>query len=156
MKATGRRVFAATVIVVLVAAVAWQVRAGGNLLQFPENYREGVHYATVNRGNGREELYTSRAAIEAAKTAQPFPSGTVITMEDYRNGRLHRYVVMEKRAGWGSEYPPDMRNGEWEYQAFNPDRAVNRDENLTRCFSCHKSRERQDFVWTLEQMRGAP
>jgi hypothetical protein len=34
------------------------------------------------------------------------PSGTVITMEDYRDGKLFRYVVMEKSAGWGPDYPP--------------------------------------------------
>jgi len=26
---------------------------------------------------------------------------------------------MEKRAGWGADYPPAKRNGEWEFQAFD-------------------------------------
>lgn len=135
------------------AGLAW---AEDSPVQFPANYADGVHYGTVTRGNIREELFTSREAIEAAKAGRPFPSGTVITMEDYRGGRLHRYVVMEKRTGWGAEYPPELRNGEWEYQAFNADRSVNRNENLTRCLSCHRSREGQDFVWTLDRMRSAP
>ena len=63
-----------------------QAMAGGELVSFPDNYAEGVHYATVKRGNITEELFTSRTAIEAVKNGQPIPSGTVITMEDYRDG----------------------------------------------------------------------
>ena len=37
-------------------------------------------------------------------------------------GDLVAYTVMEKRSGWGTEYPDDIRNGEWEYQVFGPTR----------------------------------
>jgi hypothetical protein len=153
MKAISIRTLATALVLGVVATLAWQARAGRELVQFPENYAEGVHYATVERGNIREELFTSREAIDAVKNGQPIPSGTVITMEDYRDGRLFRYVVMEKRTGWGAEYPPEIRNGEWEFQAFNADRSVNQNENISRCFSCHQSQERQDFVFTLDQMK---
>jgi signal transduction histidine kinase len=73
------------------------------------------------------------------KQDKVLPSGTVFTLVDYRDGKLFRYVVMEKRSGWGAEYPPEKRTGEWEFQAFNADRTVNRAENLDRCFSCHKA-----------------
>jgi cytochrome P460 len=52
---------------------------------------------------------------------------------------------------WGAE----KRNGEWEFQAFNADKSVNRNENLGRCFACHKPNEPQDFVFTVDQMRSA-
>jgi hypothetical protein len=87
---------------VMLAAFAWRALASGDLVVFPEQYADGVHYATVKRGNITEELFTSRAAIEAAKSGQPLPSGTVITVEDHRDGKLFRYVVMEKRTGWGA------------------------------------------------------
>lgn len=135
---------------------AWQAFAGRELVAFPEAFRQGVHYATVNRGNIREELYTSLAAIAAAKSGQPFPSGTVITMEDYRDGILFRIVVMEKRTGWGADYPPEKRNGEWEFEEFRPDMTVNRGEQLDRCFACHKGQHAQDFVFTRERMKAAP
>lgn len=137
------------------AAFAWQTEAGGGLIKFPKNYAEGVRYATVNRGSISEEIFTSRAAIDAVKNGQPIPSGTVLTLVDYRDGVLFRYVVMEKRTGWGAEYSPEQRNGEWEFQAFNADKSVNRNENLDRCFSCHTSRERQDFVFMLDLTKGA-
>ena len=134
----------------------WEVMAGRDLVRFPADHTEGVHYATVMRGAIRQELYASRAAIDAAKSGQPFPSGTVITLADYREGRLHRYVVMEKRDGWGSEYPPDLRNGNWEYQVFAADRTPDRREDTARCFACHKSRAGDDFVWTADRMRAVP
>jgi hypothetical protein len=35
-------------------------------------------------------------------------------------GLLDRIVVIEKRTGWGIEYPEDLRNGAWEYARFLP------------------------------------
>lgn len=135
------------------SAIARQAEAGRELVKFPDRYADGVHYTTVTRGNIREEIFITRSAIDAVKNGQPMPSGTVITMEDYRGGELLRYIVMEKRAGWGAEYPEDLRNGEWEFQAFNADKTVNENENVTRCFSCHKSQAAQDFVFTLGHIK---
>jgi hypothetical protein len=128
---------------------------GNDRVAFPASYKDGIHYATVERGNIREELFANRAAIEAAKKGLPLPSGSVITMEDYRDGRLFRYVVMEKRDGWGQRHGEDVRNGDWEFQSFGPDRSVNRSENVTRCMSCHKAQGGNDHVFTLDRMRGA-
>jgi len=149
---------AATALALAVAAaLADQLSAGhgGELVNFPENYAEGVLYAVVPRGNIRQEIYTSREATDAVKRGDPIPSGTVITLVDSRDGKLFRYVVMEKRTGWGAQYPREKRNGEWEYQAFNADKSVNHNENLDRCFACHKSQAQQDFVWTLDRMKRA-
>jgi len=155
MKPARSHVLATVLGFAAAADLAWQAYAGRELVQFPENYAEGVHYTTVTRGNIREEIFITRAAIEAVKNGQPIPSGTVIMMEDYRDGKLFRYIVMEKRTGWGTEYPPDLRNGEWEFQAFNADRSVKERESVSRCFSCHKSQAAQDFVYTLSQMKRA-
>ena len=84
------------------------------------------------------------------------PDGTVLTLVQYRaklgadgnpekdaNGRfikgdLVAYTVMEKRKGWGTEYPDDIRNGEWEYQAFTAAKQPNPNAKLVACFECHK------------------
>jgi plastocyanin len=63
---------------------------------------------------------------------------------------------MEKRDGWGTEYKDDIRNGEWEYQAFGPDKKVNDKANLTTCFTCHKPHAGQDFVISLAGLKGTP
>jgi hypothetical protein len=64
-------------------------------------------------------------------------------------------AVMEKRAGWGTEYGDDIRNGEWEYQAFKADKTVNDKANLKSCFTCHKPLDKQDFVFSFEKMKSA-
>lgn len=122
---------------------------------FPGKYKSGIRYAIVGRGNILEEIYANREAIGAAKKGQPLPSNTVITMEDCRDGRLFRYVIMEKREGWGGRYAQDIRNGDWECQSFRPDRAINRTENVARCMGCHKPQDRSDHVFTLDRMRDA-
>ena len=99
-------IFAASVAAVTVAAPA---HAGRELVKFPERYAEGVHYATVNRGGIREEIFGTPAAIEAAKDGQPLPSGTVITMEDYRGGKLHHHGRGE--LGSGARPFPEHRKG---------------------------------------------
>jgi hypothetical protein len=120
------------------------------------------------------EFYTSQAAIEAAKRGEPLPNGTVIINVQYAaqldaqgnpvkdaNGRFIKtnivaYNVMEKRAGWGTEYLDDIRNGEWEYQAFRPDKTPNTNANLTNCYTCHKPLGlKQDFVFTYERLKAA-
>jgi len=155
MKPTTKRIALAGFVLALAGSFVPQAMAGRELVRFPEKFEEGVHYATVERGSTREELYTSRAVIEAAKKGQALPSGTVITLVDFRDGKLFRYVVMEKRAGWGTEYPPAKRNGEWEFQTFNADRSVNVNDDVSRCFSCHRAQEKSDFVFTLDHMRSA-
>ena len=105
---------------------AISAKAGGDLVKFPEDYAKGVLYTTVDRADNKQyrELYVSPpAAIEAAKKGQPLPSGTVLTLVQFAakldasgnpekgaNGRFIKdkllgYTVMEKRTGWGAEYP---------------------------------------------------
>lgn len=153
MKPLAAHALATALAFVAVGALAWQAKAGGELVRFPESFAEGVLYATVERSNIKEDIFTSREAIEAAKAGRPLPGGTVITLVDYRDGKLFRYVVMEKRTGWGTTYPTDKRNGEWEYQAFDADKSVNRNESLDRCFSCHKPQAAKDFVHTYDRMK---
>jgi cytochrome P460 len=164
-------VLSATALVAVSLTVA--VRAGGDLVVFPENYAKGVLYTTVDRADNKQfrELYAPKEAIDALKAGQPIPSGTVLTMVNHAalltaagepqkdaNGRFIKgpvvgYAVMEKRDGWGAEYPDDVRNGEWEYQAFKPDRTVNDKANLKGCFTCHKPLDKQDFVFSFDKMK---
>jgi hypothetical protein len=153
MKPIKLAAFPATLVLIIGAASLRQAHADGEKVRFPAEYAKGLHYATVNRGNIREELFTSREAIEAVKNGRPMPSGTVITMEDYRDGELYRYVVMEKRSGWGTQRPPELRTGEWEFQWFNPDRSPKADENLNRCRSCHVGQAARDFIFTADRMK---
>jgi len=154
-------------------AIAMQARAGGDKVAFPADYAQGVLFTTVDRTDNKQfrEFFGSAAALDAAKKGQPLPSGTVLTMVQYAakldaqgnpekdaNGRFIKtniigYAVMEKRTGWGTEYPDNVRNGEWEYQAFKADKTPNTAANLTACFNCHKPLDKQDFVFSYDKLK---
>jgi hypothetical protein len=154
-------------------AITLQARAGADKITFPENFASGVLYATLDNADNKQvrEFYTSQAAIDAAKAGQPLPSGTVITRLHYAaqldaagnpvkdaNGRfikanLINYTVMEKRAGWGSEYPDNVRNGDWEYQVFKADKTPNTAANFSTCFNCHKPQDKQDYVFSYDRLK---
>ncbi len=139
----------------LVSAAVAYAQSANDRVTFPESYKGGVHYGTVTRGTIREELYTSQDAIDAARAGKPFPDGTVITMEDHRRGGLHRYVVMEKRAGWGKLSPAAVRAGDWLFREFAADQTPKRSEDGSRCMTCHQSQAAQDFVFTVDEMKSA-
>lgn len=167
---------ALSVAALAAVAVTATVRAGGDKVVFPENYAKGVLYTTVDRADNKQyrELYSTPEAIEAMKAGRPIPSGTVLTMVNYKaklnaagepekdaNGRFIKtdeiagIAVMEKRTGWGTEYGDDIRNGEWEYQAFKADKSVNDKAVLKNCFTCHKPLDKQDFVFSFDKMKTA-
>jgi hypothetical protein len=164
------------VVVVAGAAAVELVRAGGDKVGFPADYAKGVVYMTLDRPENKQvrEYYTSQAAVDATKKGEGLPDGTVITVVQYAaqldaqgnptkdaNGRFAKtanilgYTVMEKRAGWGAEYPENMRNGEWEYQAFRADKTPNPNANLTACFNCHKPQAKQDYVFSYDKLKVA-
>jgi hypothetical protein len=149
----------------------------GDLIKFPADYAKGVMYGTVDRADNKQvrHLYANtQAAIDAAKKGQPLPNGTVLTMVQYAaeldsggnpvkgaNGRFVKTdkivgcTVMEKQAGWGAHVPEDIRNGDWQYQAFLPDRTANPKASLAGCFKCHLPYAKQDFVISWDLLRGA-
>ena len=94
MKVISIHALATALVVAEAATFGWPARAGGKLVKFPENYAEGVLYAVVERGNLKEEIFTSRAAIDAGKNGQPISSGTVTTLVDYRDGSNNLAVII--------------------------------------------------------------
>ncbi len=170
--ATTAAVFAS---VLLAGTLVVQVKAGGDLVKFPADYEKGVKYGVVSNPNNKlyRELYTTKEAVDAAKAGKPIPSGTWIVMKSFKSkldasgaplkgpdghfvkDELAAYGVMEKRTGWGKEYPDNVRNGEWEYQAFNAAKAVNTTAKLGACFECHKPKNGDDYLFTLGMLKGA-
>jgi hypothetical protein len=149
-------------VFVLIAAPA---AAGPEKVAFPQ-YQKFVHYLTVDRPDIKEvrDIYANPEAL-VAKVGQPLPSGAVLVLVHFKarlnekgelikdpNGRLDRIGVMEKRAGWGAEYPDEMRNGEWEYAFFKPDGARNEQADIKGCFGCHKPNSGKDFGFTFDKL----
>ncbi len=154
--------------------LAGPAQAGGDKVAFPENWAKGSMYSQVDRHDIKQyrELWASPGVVEAVRRGLPVPDGAVLTLVQFKaqadaagnpvkgtNGRFVKgdvlaYAVMEKRKGWGTEYAQDIRNGEWEYQAFSADKKVNEKANLRACFQCHKPHEKMDYVISLPGLAG--
>ncbi len=144
---------------IAVAAFVWQAKAETNRVRFPENLEQLVHYTTVRRGNVTEHIMTTREAIEAVKNGQPIPVGTHFVLVDYREGKVHRYFVMEKGQDWGADYDASRRTGDWQFQWFWADKSINMNENTARCQSCHSSQSRSEYLFTgyrIPRFNGTP
>lgn len=148
--------------------------AGPDKIAYPANCKVGTLYTIADRYDVKQyrELYTTPEAIKAAKENKPLPAGTVITLIQYKaqvdgqgnptkdakgrflKGDMIACAVMEKRAGWGAEYPDDLRNGEWEYSVFSADGKFNDKANFKACFQCHKPHEDKDYVISYPAMAG--
>jgi plastocyanin len=173
-----KRVLAGTIVAGLSGLIlilgAGRGSAGPDKIKFPADFKKGVLYATVDRYDIKQyrELYSTPEAVNAIKAGKPIPSGTVLTLLQYKakldaqgnpvkdaqgrfiKGDFVAYTVMEKRTGWGTEYPAALRNGEWEYAAFNAEGKLNDKANYKACFECHKPHEQQDFVISLAKLGG--
>jgi hypothetical protein len=132
-------------------------------------------YGTVDRADLKQvrHLYaSSQAAIDAAKAGKPLPDGTILTMVQYaaqvdakgnpvkgpdgrfiKTDKIVGYTVMEKRPGWGKDVPEEIRNGDWQYQAFLAGQTPNPKAVLANCFKCHKPLDKQDFVFSWDLLR---
>jgi hypothetical protein len=145
--------------------------AGADKVAFPA-YQTHVLYDVLDQPENKEvrELYVSPEALKNLSAGQPLPSGTVLSAPTFKaalddkgellkdvngrlvRGRLDRIVVMEKRTGWGAEYPSDLRNGEWEYARFGADGTASQSVKYEACFQCHKPKADQDFVFSYQQL----
>lgn len=162
---------------VLLALVASPAFAGPEKVELPADWRTRfVIYNEVERPDRNPNqvrlMYANPEAIAATQRGQPIPRGTFLVMEDRvaerdaagkpildARGRMKpsaqivNISVMEKREGWGAEYPAALRNGEWEYAVYAPDGAKRAGVNTQACFQCHTARrgEGRDYTFTFMQ-----
>jgi len=178
MRHTLRRLALVPVLGLTLSALVVPSSAGPDKIKYPEAWKTHVMYTTVDRYDIKQfrELYaSSQAAVDAMKAGQPLPDGTVLTLVQYKaevdaagapvkgaNGRFVKggviaLTVMEKRAGFGTEYPPELRNGDWEYAVFTPEGLPNAKANANNkaCFTCHLPHAKQDFVISLAKLNNS-
>jgi len=157
--------------------LAGPAAAGSENVAYPKDYKaDFTFYTSVDkthpkRGPSIRDMLIDPAGLAAAKAGKPLPSGTVIVMEvhkakkgadgkgvknaagKYAKAGLNFVFVMEKRTGWGAEYPAGLRNGEWEYAWFKADGSRHERRDMKSCFACHKQVSRNDYVFTLKQLK---
>jgi Cytochrome P460 len=169
-----RYALSATAAAMLISSAAL---AGPELIEFPEGYQDSFEpYATVNRADERKQvvkIFANDIAIASAKDGAPLDSGSVLVMEIYKakldadenpvvgsdgffeQGDLAGIAVMEARAGWGDEYPEEIRNGTWEYALFDAKAHTLVERDYQPCFECHKPLQAADFVFSFDALTEA-
>jgi plastocyanin len=163
------------IFVLCALAISSAAVAGPEKIKYPNDYLKGILYQTVDRADVKQyrELYATPQAVEAVRKGKPIPHGSVLTLVQWSveqdssgvplkgaDGRFIKkeiiaHTVMEKREGWGADYPSDWpRNGEWEYAAFTADGQPNAKANANNkaCFTCHLPHAQQDFVISLAKL----
>jgi plastocyanin len=163
------------ILLVLGAFASAAAFAGPEKIKFPSDYLKGVLYQTLDRTDTKQyrELYAPAEAVEAVRKGRPIPDGTVLTLVQWSvqqdadgkplkdaSGRFIKnqiigHTVMEKRKGFGADYPADWpRNGDWEYAVFTPEGLPNAKANANNkaCFTCHLPHAKQDFVISLAKL----
>ena len=147
--------------------------AGPERVYFPNGYGDTfIEYIRVDRPDRKitRFFYVNPEALDAAVPGEDLPQGTVLIMEDHTirldgdgnpvmdaEGRFQptdeitNVFVMEKQPGWGSAYPPDKRNGDWDYAWYNPDGTARHTDpaRFEGCFSCHMNRAGRDYTFTF-------
>jgi hypothetical protein len=147
-----------------------------SLMPFPRDFPKG--FVVYHAENSAEQKIVARSYINAvglaaAKAGKPLPDGTIIMVVNYaakldaqqqpitdKDGSFAidkpvSYSGMEARAGWGKDLPELLRNGNWHYNVFGPDKAPRADLNNAACLACHKPAADSSYVFTYKQIQAA-
>src|SRR5882724_2881244 len=126
---------------------------------FPEGYKGTfTKYKTINfpATSQVRHFFANKAAVLAARDGKPLPEGAVFLVESYAAkldadkkamlgddgffvaDKLLFYSVRARSAGWGNDIPEILRNGDWNYGQFAPDKQRRPGVNQAECLVCHK------------------
>jgi len=149
--------------------------AGPERVSFPKADLKGyMIYTIVNRRDKKwvRYLYANDLAIKGARQSGKLPDGSKLIMETYTaklndkgelledaNGNFIKdtfvaYGLMEKRAGWGKDYPEKIRNGDWDYSVILPDKSHKAGVKVEKCLVCHSEKvgAENDYTFTFDAL----
>jgi cytochrome c553 len=124
-------------------------------MPFPEAYRSRfTRYAQIDfpERKQRRVYYANSIALSAARAGEPLPDGSILLVEVFSGEKLSAYTAMARGPGWGERFPQMLRNEDWNYAIFGPDRRLRDDVNQAECLACHKPRAPQSYTFTLRQL----
>jgi len=145
-------------------------------MPFPKDFPKGyVLYDTTKKDdqNAVSKSYVNNVGLQAAKADKPLPDGTSILVVNYavkldankkpvteKDGswaldKVMSYAGMEARANWGKDIPELLRNTNWNYGVFGPDKAPRTEINQAVCLACHKPKAATSFVFGLKEIQVA-
>ncbi|MCZ7357737.1 MAG: cytochrome P460 family protein [Candidatus Methanoperedens sp.] len=134
---------------------------------FPEGYQTNfkLFYVFDRPDNKRVLVVYANDNASLLKPGQLFPYGSILAMETYSTkqdasgniqkdadghyirDQLQGVLVMRKELGFGAEYQ-NVRNDEWEYAAYRPNKTVLvPPQNTYACAACHLAAHDKDYVF---------
>jgi cytochrome c553 len=143
---------------------------------FPEGYQASyVKYHTINFQDAKtvRYYYANPAAVRAAKDGKALPDGSVLFVEVYSAklgadgkpetgadgfyapDKLVAYTAMARNAGWGKDIPDMLRNEDWNYAVFTPDKKQRAGVNQAECLACHKPLDKASYTFTIKELAAA-
>jgi len=137
-------------------------------MEFPADFPQGFTlYQTVEDSQLKQvdKRYANEVAMRAAREGRALPSGAAIIGVSHAlehdaqgkptAGKVLSYAAMSARAGWGTEVPQLLRNGDWDYALFDANRVRRDGLNQAQCLACHKPVAADSYVFTMKQLREA-
>ena len=139
---------------------------------FPENYQQTfVKYHTISFPATKQVRYyfANPAALQAARAGKSLPDGSVLFAEVYsatldaggkpvmgadgyfEADKLVAYTAMQRDAGWGADFPAELRNEDWNYAVYSPEKKA-RPVNQAECLACHKPLDKVSYTFTLKEL----
>lgn len=126
-------------------------------MAFPAGFPEGftVYETTTAAPDGSfAKRYANEVALRSLREGGALAQGSAIVVANHSSMRgVTSYAAMESRAGWGTELPLLLRNGDWDYALFGADRARRDMLNQAPCLACHKPLAADSFVFTMKALR---
>jgi hypothetical protein len=140
---------------------------------FPSGYATAfTNYLSLDRVQNPDQiirLFANETAVAAGQRGEDLPNGSVLVGEIYaarKDGdgnvmtsslgrrirdKLVAIAVMEKQAGWGAQFPEELRNGDWDFAIFSPD-GKPLDKDLNACRSCHAPLQETQHIFSLQHL----
>ena len=143
---------------------------------FPEGYQGTFRkYHAINFPGAKQVryYYANPAALKAAREGKPLPDGSYLFAEVYsakldadknpvkgadgyfETDKIVGYTAMQREADWGKDFPEVLRNENWNYAVFAPDKKPRATVNQAECLACHKPLDKVSYTFTLKELAAA-
>ena len=102
---------------------------------------------------GKELSYCTVLVAELSKVKKDADGEVIESALGQRIcGKFAAVAVMQKGEGWGEEFSPEFRNGDWDFAIFSPkgERLVKR--NLNDCCACSQPLAETQRLFSLAHM----
>ena len=142
-------------------------------MTFPKDFPKGFTlYLTSNNTDKKvvSQTYVNATGLAAVKAGKQMPDGSMIIVVNssakadasgapvagkdgtWTPDKVQGYTGMEARAGWGKDIPEMIRNQNWNYTVFTPDKQPNAKVAQVICLTCHKPKAEESYIFSFKEL----